>query len=509
MNFIDEAQVLDYYVDLLHQKKIHFFEIKPHLKAQFLDQITGLKDQQDLHQRIEAAKRIWKILFEASLTAIHPDKGGYDSLFSYFDTYVAFEELIFASDAYYRDHTLHCLWVYFLGEYLYHHPSYNHVFQESTSFMAILKNLVDLFEANNIKDSAYIGVKKMLHSVPDLSIVRCLTALTHDLGYPLKKIRKINKSIQQVLPYFGIDHYTEFDFQYGNTHMPFLNELLQIMSININFNPIKKKDQEVINQTLQKYFLFDHVGSGTALNPDIQKMSSEEIYQDWHNVEWQLTYFQDNAYKLRYTQDFEKYEHGMMSAYLLFKHLNVFKNLNISPNGKGGISIKVGQEHIFNTLYIVFQGIADHTSDGYKITNLSDSSAMLAFIDELEEFSRISRADQNRQFIDEFCKTAFENSKGCFTVSFVFDNHNLENLNPEMAFRGRCRRLLKLFDIPNLDPQLQICIQCIGQLPHNQNTYSITLRRGFAQILINDIEQNIPAYLKSSEFYTTEEYAAL
>ena len=28
------------------------------------------------------------------------------------------EELIFASDSFYRDHTLHCIWVYFLGEYL-------------------------------------------------------------------------------------------------------------------------------------------------------------------------------------------------------------------------------------------------------------------------------------------------------------------------------------------------------------------------------------------------------
>ncbi|MHA1211837.1 MAG: hypothetical protein ACTSSH_05180, partial [Candidatus Heimdallarchaeota archaeon] len=40
-------------------------------------------------------------------------------LFKYFKEFVEFEELIFASDSFYRDHTLHCLWVYFLGEYLF------------------------------------------------------------------------------------------------------------------------------------------------------------------------------------------------------------------------------------------------------------------------------------------------------------------------------------------------------------------------------------------------------
>lgn len=71
-----------------------------------------------MNNKISIACKLWKVLFEAAMTSINPDKTGYDKLFKYFDAYVEFEELIFASDSFYRDHTLHCIWVYLLGEYL-------------------------------------------------------------------------------------------------------------------------------------------------------------------------------------------------------------------------------------------------------------------------------------------------------------------------------------------------------------------------------------------------------
>lgn len=80
-----------------------------------------------MHNRIEIAKNIWKLLFEGAMSYIDPDKRGYDDIFAYFDEYVNFEELIFASDSFYRDHTLHCIWVYFLGEYIKKNDDYKDV----------------------------------------------------------------------------------------------------------------------------------------------------------------------------------------------------------------------------------------------------------------------------------------------------------------------------------------------------------------------------------------------
>ncbi len=512
MKFIDETQVLDFYCTLLHEDKITFFVQKPLLKAQLLGCIEGLKDHENLHNRIETAKKVWKILFEASLTSIDPDKRGYDGLFKYFDAYVQFEELIFASDSFYRDHTLHCLWVYFLGEYLTYHEDYQNVLGQENGFTKVMQGILDVFKSLDFPQNSYMLLEQYLRAIPDMGVVRCLTALTHDLGYPLKKIRKINQSIQSILPYFGIDRFTEFDFQYGAAEMPFIQEMIKTMSIDFNFNPDKPKNSNLTQTELfKKYFTLpkDGIGAVLGVHPAVHNFSAEELIQDWEDVLWETDYFLNNSTSMRYTHDFEKYQHGILSAYILFRHLNIFQNTGLVTMGTSGYGIAQNRRKVYNTVTILFNAIADHTSEGYRITTLNNPSAVLTFIDEIEEFSRISRANQNRQFIAEFCKTSLEVIDGVFHVSFVFDNDELEDLNPEMAFKSRCKRMLKLFNIPKLDNTVHIIIHCIGQLPHNKKHYSLEIKRGIAKVTIDGEMQHIPSYLRSNEYYTTEEYSAL
>lgn len=512
MTFIDETQVLDFYCSLLNENKVSFFVQKPLLKARLLECIDDLKDHEDLHKRIETAKKVWKILFEASLTTIDSDKGGYDELFKYFDAYVQFEELIFASDSFYRDHTLHCLWVYFLGEYLSYHKDFKNVLGQEDGFIRVIQEISEVFKSLNFPQGAFAPLEEFLNGVPDMSVVRCLTALTHDLGYPLKKIRKINQSIQSILPYFGIDHFTEFDFQYSPAQMPFIQEMIKMMSLDMNFNPRKPKNSLLPEQNLfEKYFSYgkDGSNSGTGVNPAVHAYSAEDILADWQDVQWHSEFFLNNSMSIRYTQDFKKYQHGILSAYILFRHLNLFKHIGLTSSGAGDFKIMGGHQRRFNTLSILFQAISDHTSDGFAITTMNNPSSVLTFIDEIEEFSRISRANQNRQFISEFCKTSLEVIDGAFHISFVFDNDELEDLNPEMAFKSRCKRMLKLFNIPKLDETVHIIIHCIGKLPHNQKHYTLEIKRGFARVTIDGVMQHIPSYLKSNEYYTTEEYSTL
>ena len=134
---------------------------------------------------------------------------------------------------------------------------------------------------------------------------------------------------------------------------------------------------------------------------------------------------------------------------------------------------------------------------------------MLILIDELEEFSRISRANMNRQFIHEFCKSNIYFKDGVINIDFIFDNENIVNLDPEKAFKGRCKRFLTLFNINKLDKDLKIKLRCIGKLPYNNNIYSLEIANKYANITINDVEQNIPKYLQSDAFYTKEMYMKL
>jgi hypothetical protein len=94
---------------------------------------------------------------------------------------------------------------------------------------------------------------------------------------------------------------------------------------------------------------------------------------------------------------------------------------------------------------------------------------------------------------------------GWFNVDFIFTNTEIDNLDPEKAFKGRCKKFLTLFDIPELDPSLKIRLRCIGKLSYDDNTYTLEIARKHANIMINGIEQNIPKYLKTNQFYTKEE----
>lgn len=100
---INESIVLDFYLEQLQHDNIGFLKGRESHKETIRRQVLVLRATENLHDRILAAKDLWKSLFEASMTHIDPDKRGFDRLFKFFDEYVQFEELIFASDAF-------CVW---------------------------------------------------------------------------------------------------------------------------------------------------------------------------------------------------------------------------------------------------------------------------------------------------------------------------------------------------------------------------------------------------------------
>lgn len=76
--------------------------------------------------------------------------------------------------------------------------------------------------------------------------------------------------------------------------------------------------------------------------------------------------------------------------------------------------------HRVSAATAILSAVTDHTSDGFKISRVNNPSALLTIVDELEEFSRISRADQNRQYVNQFCKTDLYAEGDCFCIDFHF-----------------------------------------------------------------------------------------
>jgi hypothetical protein len=509
MNFIDEKVVLDFYLMQMEQGNIQFLQGSEKVKERIKENVEQLKYAVDMHDKIQIAKNLWKALFEASMSYIDPDRRGYDELFAYFDEYVNFEELIFASDSFYRDHTLHCLWVYFLGEYLKKADKFNDLFSQLDSQIRNIVHLSDILKQSSIAPSLQelFGFTSQLDVLKYDDSVWCISALTHDLGYPIKKVYKINHCIGKVLPYFALQNYNEFNFSYSSSQQEYIKSFIKFMTISISVTSVENKK---VQPLLSKIFITDEKENLIGINEkELAILSQEEIELLVDGFNFKSNILEDVSLRLQYFNDFEQYQHGIMSAFLLMKTIKAFSNTAFLYTD----NINVKSEHIdfkgFLTKMSILKAISNHTNEAKQITGIYAISDVLILIDELEEFSRISRANMNRQFIEEFCKSNINFEEGVLQIDFIFDNENIKNLDPEKAFKGRCKRFLSLFNISKLDEQFKIKLSCIGRLPYDGNIYTLEIGKQYANITINGVDQDIPKYLKSSDFYTKEMYMKL
>lgn len=511
-HFIDEKTVMRFYLERMDKDEIIFLQGKDDIKKDIKACLEKLIDEEKMNNKIQIAVVLWKKLFESAMSYLSPNKKGYDKIFKYFDSYVEFEELIFASDSFYRDHTLHCLWVYFLGEYLHEKPEFSELYRSEREEEESYKTLKEI--ADKLPIINYTGAKQLKHLVKlfedansyDASI-RCIAALTHDLGYPLKKIEKINKAMNKVLPYFAIHNFDNFSFEYENIQQEFVNQFIDFISRDVilqvtSRDDLPKETIEVLKKIFTKNYALDN--DMEELMEVIDSLSDEEraLIENTYVVN---TFFHSPfRRKAVYYNDFESYQHGIMSAFLLMKNLQAFQDIDYCrPDQDSPIP-----DARALSLYSILASISDHTRDSYQIKRINGDS-FLTFVDELEEFSRISRASQNREYVEEFCDTALYMEDGWLNIVFEFNNTNLDNLDPEISFKGRCKRFLSLFNVAELDQYLKIRVTIVGKLPTDQNEYVLEIANKYADIRINGESKDIPKYLKSTQFYTKEEYAKM
>ncbi|MCG3222496.1 MAG: hypothetical protein H7641_14035, partial [Candidatus Heimdallarchaeota archaeon] len=515
MVLINENIVMSYYLELMKNDEINFLIGKEEAKKTLEKQIKKMQATEEIHDKIQEAKKIWKLLFEHSMTFLDKDKQGYDELFKYFDEFVNFEELIFASDSFYRDHTLHCLWVYFLGEYVFHKPEFGFLLQNFNRHLRIPEHVCKYFEALEAPN-IFGGICVVLQSIAQMlhyeDSSRCIIALTHDLGYPLKKIAKINKSIGKILPFFSISRFDQFTFQFETIQQIYIENLLELLSFSISLEvdmgdlPYEERQSvlELINRLNQL--------TDTLLNlqdPDeelFEKMKNDlksvtdkeaDVLRRIYTVK--ATLQKNVSAILRFSNDFENYKHGILSSYLLMKTLNSFSNLRINTNLPINLPVTEIDIPSINSKLSILRAIANHTSQGFQITDITTYSEMLVLFDEIEEFSRISRANQFRQFINEFCKTDIGVEDGYLKIDFIFDDPNVADLDPEISFRDKCMKFMNFFDIENLNDNIKIKFRCIGKLPNNKNIYEVIIERGLIEISINGEGVNPAEYLKTKE----------
>jgi len=170
----------------------------------------NVSENLDWYEAHEKGKKLWHALSSYALKNIDPSSKGSADLFKFLDAATEFEDLLYGLELYYRDHTLHSLWVYFMGEYLLR----EHLQDVYNNLNWYLFNDIVRDKSQHKEGLVKEARKKELELCKEVNIYKdaiwCIIALCHDLGYSIEKLNRLNEKVYKVLKFLRSPFYYMF-----------------------------------------------------------------------------------------------------------------------------------------------------------------------------------------------------------------------------------------------------------------------------------------------------------
>ena len=319
--------------------------------------LEGLSTHLDWNKTHDEGRALWEKLVACALHDIDRVAKGNSKLFKFARAAASFEDLLYGMDERYRDHTLHSLWVYLLGEHILR----DHI-------LDIYENLDWYLHNDLLRDpSSYTSKllresqtreKEILEKVNEHKDASwCLIALCHDLGYSLSRLHDLNKSVEKVIDYLDIPGFSRIGYSFELEHQYLGSSFLELMA-----------DELYIVSTTD--------------NKDIVTKNFREAGSYW-----------------RLCRALEKRQHGIYSAFVIYKLLDIFAETWVrDPAEPWGLEEDEAVDNL-DRGNILF-AIAQHDFMFAHLNTIGSLADILVLADELEEFSRFGRQLQARQYHD-------------------------------------------------------------------------------------------------------------
>ncbi len=374
------------------------------------------------YRKTEAARWIWKLFVEKSLSDITNNLRGCHDLCIYFDEFADYENLLFALDKNHRDHVIHSIWVMLLGLHL----RKNFAPLKNIDYESILPNF------HKKQEKVVEAIKRTQDIIKEHETsLWCLIALTHDLGYPIQKTMNANELMAKMVSNFGFLEQREFHYGFTIVHQTAISELLNILSSFVAWMPSGGYSVGCL--------------SGGRLD---------------------------------YAKSFERLDHGIMSAYLLQMHLDYICELMSIPQEVPELQF-INHETAAKqaTVIILLRAISAHTNKNVYWSEVNNMAPLLLLSDELDEFSRYSRSLESNEWIKVGCRTEFECTKNSLQVKYTFDNKDIGD-DMESFFKDKVEKLWKRFELEE-DKIGKISVTCrdVRKARHVDFIYEKTLSR--------------------------------
>lgn len=487
---INVLVLLSNYKRLILKQKISFIKNANNIEKQFvvdridsliskfkkydknLNKANGKKSLSDFietHEVHKIGSELWNKLCSLSLNHIEPTSKGNSQLLNFLEEATKFEDLLYGLESYYRDHTLHSLWVYLIGESLMRGALRN---LQGDNFNWYIYNDISSEQEKYDYPSTYVDFSKIeferkyIRKVNEKKdAIWCIIALCHDLGYSLEKLDKLNNRVEKVLSYFTISSKESVGYTLNVEHQYLVAQFLELMAMDVRIVPSDK---------YRKYFtgpnnneniktLKEYLKNKKNLHPELSKAVESKSELDNSKIASEvkrvnelilIKCYRDDSTYWRLCQSLEKKKHGILSSYLLFKVLGIFAESSVmGPGEEWGLSDEEAIENIIHG-NILF-AMAQHTFDFAHLNEINSLSDILVLSDDLEEFSRFGRQLLSRKYYDTTAKVTYRftpnypyrGSKNVqLDITYKVEDH-IKKEEYSAFFYRKARQLYKIYSL--------------------------------------------------------------
>jgi hypothetical protein len=404
---IDDKTLMKWFIE--HYSEFNYLNFT--LNGRQPPQLISLKksiEKLDYNDKLHLQKKVlldvWKNLMGLAIVYLKSnDKRekynddedyGVEKLSDFFKTFSEFETVFYGADQYYRDHVTHMFKVYLLGEYLIRHAKIYETIEINP------KNALD-------PDFKILDCEK--------EAMWCIISLTHDVGYGLGMIKKINKKTRIMLDQIGINNIQDISFSF--TRQPIYDFILKFVSSDLT----EITDKTLSAEEIKKRYTQDEIDKG----------KSREF----------VNHIQ-SKYFLKFAGSYERFGHGILSCILLMRNLVYFLESDYTIDSNRPLNQQ--DAHHFLIRQTILRSIASHDCDDIYYLKVLDFPFLLTLIDEMQDWERPGLSDL---FEKKPNKTLYVNKLDEKNVEFniEFTKPTPDTLKPEEVIEIRCS-ILKEFE---------------------------------------------------------------
>ncbi len=293
---------------------------------------------------------------EGAADAARLNAYGIEALSKYFERFNDFESTLYGVDRHYRDHIEHPVHVWLLGMHVLDRYGSEFSFRSSAAVKVMDSEAADpawdcfvqqkkRCKVEDCEDcSENSGCQNLLISTAELGAMWTIVALTHDLGYPLEKVERINDKLEEMLNEFGNIAFARSTFQFTSQHDHLVQALLKI-----------------IGSTAE------YVGKGR----------------------WQTRL--RSKYHSKFARSWEDFDHGIVSSLILLRALTFFLETDITQDTRKPLDGEDARQFVVRSE--ILHAIAAHTAPKVYHLRANTLPFLLVLCDDLQEWGRPTMAD--------------------------------------------------------------------------------------------------------------------